>query len=211
MADPFSLIAAGTTGASLLAGASAATTVAGGAISAAGALASGASQQAMYGYQAGVARLNQSVALQNADYANTVGGSEAYKSGLQTAAIVGKQKADQGASGVDVNSGSAAGIRDTTTSLGQLDQSNIRTNAARKAYGFEVEAATKGTEAGADIVAGDEAGKAATLNASSSILSTVGSVSSKWLTASSAFGKGTSGGSIGTYDPDNYGAAPTWS
>lgn len=180
--DPFS-IAAVSAGASVL----------GGAITAGGTLAGGASQQAMYNYQAGVAQLNSKIALQNADYTQTAGGTAGYQSGLKTGAIVGTQKADQGASGVDVGSGSAAGVRDTTTKLGQYDQDLIATNYAKKAYGYEVEAATKTAEAGADVIAGENAVKASKISAAGSILGTVGSVSSKWLQGSSVFSKGDSG------------------
>lgn len=172
----------------------------GGVVGAAGALGTGASQQAMYNYQAGVAQLNQRVALQNADYAQTAGGSAAYQEGLKVAATVGQEKANQGASGVDVNSGSPAAVRSTTTALGQYDQDLIRTNFAKQAYGQEVEAAVKGTEAKADVVAGDEAVKASQISAASSILGSVSSVSSKWLQASSVFGAGSTTAAKAAYD-----------
>ncbi len=178
MADPFTWAAVGM-GASAL----------GGVVGAVGAEQKGAADQAMYGYQSSVARMNAQIALQNAAYTQRAGGSAAYQSGLKTAATVGVQKANQGASGVDVNSGSPFGIRQTTTELGQLDQNLIRTNYAKKAYGFEVESATKTAEAGADVIAGQQASKAADIAALGSILGGVSSVSSKWLQASSSFGK----------------------
>ncbi len=176
MAGPFAAIGMG---ASLL----------GGVVGAVGAEQKGAADQAMYGYQSQVASMNARIAQQNAAYAQQAGGSAAYQSGLKTAALVGTQKANQGASGIDVNTGSPAGIRQTTTQLGQLDQNLIRTNYAKKAYGFEVESATKTAEAGADIIAGEQAKKAGDIGALSSILGAAGSVSSKWLQASSSFGK----------------------
>lgn len=185
--DPF------ITGPAAIAGASSIASLLGGAITAGGTLAGGASQQAMYNYQAGVAQLNSKIALQNADYTQTAGGTAGYQSGLKTGAIVGTQKADQGASGVDVESGSAAGVRDTTTKLGQYDQDLIATNYAKKAYSYEVEAATKTAEAGADVIAGENAVKASKISAAGSILGTVGSVASKWLQGSSVFSKGDSG------------------
>ncbi len=178
MADPFTWAAIGM-GASAL----------GGVVGAVGAEQKGAADQAMYGYQSQVALMNSRIAKQNAAYALEAGGSSAYQSGLKTGATVGLQKANQGASGVDVNTGSPLGIRQTTTSLGQLDQNLIRTNYAKKAYGFEVEAATKTAEAGADVIAGEQARKAGDIGALSSILGAAGSVSSKWLQASPAFGK----------------------
>lgn len=187
MADPFTWAAIGT-----------AASVAGGAVSAAGALGKGSADKAMYGYQAGVALLNQNIAKQNAAYTRDVGENAAFISGRKTMATVATQKVDQSASGVDVNSGSPAAVRKSTTDLGQIDQSTIRQNYAKKAYGYDVEAATKGAEAGADVIAGDNAEKAGRINAASSILGTVSSVSSKWLQGSSVFGSSSSG--ITTYD-----------
>lgn len=187
MADPISWAAIGT-----------AASVAGGAVSAGGALAKGSADKSMYGYQAGVALLNQTIAKQNAAYTRDVGENAAFLSGRKTMATIGTEKVDQAASGIDVNSGSAAAVRKSTADLGSIDQSTIRQNYAKKAYGFEVEAATKGAEATGDIIAGDQAEKAGKVNAAASVLGTVSSVSSKWLQGSSVFGGAQSG--ITTYD-----------
>lgn len=187
MADPFTWAAIGT-----------AASVAGGAVGATGALAKGSSDKAMYGYQAGVALLNQNIAKQNAAYTRDVGENAAFISGRKTQAIIGTEKVDQSASGLDVNSGSALDVRKSTADVGAIDQATIRQNYAKKAYGFEVEAATKGAEAIGDIIAGEQAEKSGKINAASSILGTVSSVSSKWLQGSSVFGGANSG--VTTYD-----------
>lgn len=189
MADPFSWAAIGT-----------AASIAGGATAAGGAIIGGQSQQAMYNYQSGVAQLNSKIALQNRDYTLQAGGSAGYQSGLKTADVVGLQKAGQSASGLDVNSGSSKDVRSSTTSLGQYDQSLIATNYAKKAYGYEVEAASQDAQAKADLIAGDNASTAGKISAASSILSTVGSVSGKWLQGSSAFGGGTDSSPIRLFD-----------
>ncbi len=178
MADPITMMAA-----------SSVASLAGGVTGAFGAEAKGASESAMYNYQAGVARLNATIDKQNADYTRTAGETAAYQSGLKTADIVGRQTVAQGASGVDVNSGSAKAVRDTTTALGQYDQNLIRTNYAKKAYGYEVESATKTAEAGADVIAGTEARHAADISAVSSILGSVSSVAGKWYGASPSVAK----------------------
>lgn len=175
MADPFTLMAITT-----------AATVAAGGVSAYGAAAKGEADKAMYGYQAGVAQLNAKIAKQNADYTREAGGTAALQSGLKTGQQVAQQKVAQSASGIDVNTGSASKVRADTLELGQQDQATIRTNYAKKAYGYEVEAATKQAEAGADLVAGSEAKKASNINVASSILGTVSSVSSKWMQGSQA-------------------------
>ena len=184
MADPLTWVTIGAT-------------VIGGATAAYGAAAKGSADQAMYGYQAGVAQLNEKIAKQNADYTREAGGTVALQSGLRTGQQVGQQKVAQSASGIDVNTGSAAKVRADTLELGQQDQSTIRTNYAKKAYGYEVEAATKQAEAGADLVAGSEAKKASNINVATSILGTVSSVSSKWMQANQAgIGAGSGSGNI---------------
>lgn len=187
MADPFTWAAIGT-----------AASVAGGAVGVGGALAKGSADKAMYGYQAGVALLNQNIAKQNAAYTRDVGENAAFISGRKTQATIGTEKVDQSASGLDVNSGSALDVRKSTADVGAIDQATIRQNYAKKAYGFEVEAATKGAEAVGDVAAGEQAEKSGRINAASSILGTVSSVSSKWLQGSSTFGGASSG--VTTYD-----------
>jgi hypothetical protein len=66
----------------------------------------------------------------------------------------------------------------------------IRANAAKKAYGFEVGAAEDVAQAGAYTVAGETSVTAGDIGAVSSVLGAAGSVSSKWLQASQAFGSG---------------------
>lgn len=172
MADPIS--------ASALAAISIGTTIAGGALSAAGAVSQGTQQQAMYNYKAGIAQVNATIDRQNASWALESGGTSALQSGQKTGLTVASQKVAQSGSGIDVNTGSSANVRSSTTEIGQLDQSIIRTNSARKAYGFNVEAASKDAEAAMDITAGANAAKTGDLNAVTSILGTATSVSSKW-------------------------------
>lgn len=104
-------------------------------------------QAAQYGYQAnvadyqaGVAKVNQDIALQNASYSRDVGETDASISGMQTRSQVSQAKATQGASGLDVNVGSAVNVRESMVEIGEYNQSIIRANAAKQAYGYEVEA-----------------------------------------------------------------------
>lgn len=201
MADPFSwagIAAAGSAIAPWAQGIGTAASIAGGAIGASGALAKGSSDKAMYGYQSGVALLNQNIAKQNASYARDIGEGASAASGRKTMATISSEKIAQAANGFDVNSGTPASVRQSTQDIGYIDQSTIRQNYAKKAYSYEVEAATRGTEAKADIIAGEQSEKVGKIGAASSILGSVSSVSSKWLQGSSAFGGANSG--ITLYD-----------
>lgn len=194
MADPFTIAAIGM-------GASAA----GAGVSAFGAMQQGEAQAGMYGYQAGVAQLNKKIALQNRDYALESGEVEAQRSGLQTRATAGKIKVAQGASGLGVNSGSAPLVRSSQELVGQEDEGIIRSNAARRAYGFETEAINQEAQSNIYKMSGENAKTSGKINAISSILGGVASVSGKWLQGSSV---GLYGG--GGQDPNIFGPSSEW-
>jgi hypothetical protein len=173
------------------------TSAAGGLTGALSSIMGGDSQSAMYGYKAGIAKQNAQIAKQNADYARKVGEVEAQRQGMETRFTVGKQKVAQAASGLDVDSGSAVDVRESTGDIGRQDQAVTRANAARKAYGFEVEAAEKEAEATMMEYAGKSSKKAGLLGAASSLLGGASSVSGKWLQYKQNFGERVS------YNEDN--------
>ncbi len=94
----------------------------------------------MSDYQAGVALMNKNIAKQQADYAVATGEISAEASGMKTRAELGATKAAQAASGVDVNTGSAVDVRSSMIKIGAYDQALIRSNAAKVAWGYDVEA-----------------------------------------------------------------------
>jgi hypothetical protein len=164
-------------------------------------------------YQAGVAKVNEDIAKSNANYERDMGEVDAQQAGMKSRYELGEMKASQGASGIDVNSGSSTRVRESMIDLGYYNQTLIRSSAAKKAYGYEVEATQD--EAQADVyrytaamnedqaknalTASDMtmkalplqqqamgvASQAASAQIAGSIAGTVGSVASKWLTMSS--------------------------
>lgn len=98
-----------------------------------GALAEGDSEAQNYQYQAAVSRYNAEEGIREGDI-------QATTSGLKTRAQVGAIKAAQAGSGIDVNSGSAVDIQAAQSQLGALDALTIRSNAARRAYGYRLDA-----------------------------------------------------------------------
>ena len=156
-------------------------TAAGGLLSAFGSLMQGSSNKNMYDYQAGVARLNQQIANQNAEFAIQTGEQDATKFGLKAGERMGQIKTTQAASGLDVRSGSAVQVRQSQATLDQMDLDTIRSNAAKTAYNYKVQ----GTMAGAQAELYSQAGKnsvvAGGIGAASSILGSAASVSSEWL------------------------------
>lgn len=200
MADPVTL-AAVSIGSTLL----------GGAVSGAGAAASAGASAGAFNFKAGIADLNATIAKQNAAWALNSGEIKAANYGMKAGQEIAQTKVVQAASGLDVNTGSAAAVRDTQTDVAKYDQNLIRADAAHKAYGYEVESAKDTAEAGLDRASAANAQAAGRLGILSSVIGTVSSVAGKWSQANT-LGIGSSpAGPVGTFDPNNYGAAPSWS
>ncbi len=157
------------------------TSLVAGMLSAFGAEKSGASQQQMYNYQAQVAQINANIDRQNAEYALNQGEQQAEKFGLQAGQQRGQIIAAQGASNIAIGAGSSADVVRSQDLLTRMDLTQIRSNAAKTAYDFNVKATMDTNQATLDTMAGQNAKIAGDINAASSILGTVGSVSSKWL------------------------------
>ena len=156
----------------------------GGLLSAFGAGRSGAAQQQMYNYQAQVAQINATIDTQNAEYALNQGEQQAQAFGLKAAQQRGQIIAQQGASNIAVGSGSNAEVVQSQDLLTRMDLTQIRSNAAKTAYDFNVKSTMDTNQATLDVLAGQNAKTAGDINATASILGTVGSVSDKWLKGS---------------------------
>lgn len=98
-------------------------------------------------YEGGVYDANAGLAdAQSAD-AIARGRTDEITRGQQTRQQIGSQRANAAASGVDVGSGSAADLQGQTAYLGALDQQTIKANAAREAWGYQVDATNNRTRA----------------------------------------------------------------
>jgi hypothetical protein len=150
----------------------------------------------MYDYQAQVATLNAGIDKQNAEYASNQGEIQATQYGEKAAQQRGAIKVAQGASGIQVGTGSNADVVASQGKITNLDLTQIRSNAAKTAYDFQVKSAMDTDQATLDTMSGNNAKTAGEIGAFSSILGTVGSVSSKWLQGKTAgLWGGGSGGS----------------
>lgn len=155
--------------------------LAGGILSAFGAEKSGQAQQQMYDYQAQIAKINANIDKQNAEYAITQGEQEAGQYGERAAQQRGEIIARQGASNIAIGSGSNAGVVRSQDLLTRMDLTQLRSNAAKTAYDYETRSTFDTNQATLDVMAGKNAKTAGDIGAASSILGTVGSVSSKWM------------------------------
>lgn len=169
-------------------------TVAGTAVSAVGSISQGASAAAAAqqeasarNYQAAVARNNAIEAEQQAQRQEMVARNEATRKSMETAARVGRIKAGQAASGVDVNTGSAVDVQAGTRAMGKLDTDTVFSNEMLKAYGYRSRAQDFRSNAELDLyrakAAEGRAGDAMTsgyLKAGGTLLSSMSSLPLKW-------------------------------
>jgi hypothetical protein len=133
--------------ASVLPSLATAATVGSSLISGVGALEQSRASAASAGYNAKVAAQNAKLATQNAAFAGSQGEQEAGTSEAATRAKVGATLANEGASGVDVNTGSSVNVRESEAKLGMLDALTIRSNAAKAAYGYQTQNASEVAQA----------------------------------------------------------------
>jgi hypothetical protein len=148
----------------------------GGAVSAYGSYESGQATSAAEAYQAQVAANNAKVAQTNARLDIQAGETAATNQGLKTRAQVGTEKAGQGAGGIDVNTGSAVGVRAGSEEIGQLDALTIRSNAAKQAYGQLVTATSDTAQSQLATAESGQAAEAGDIGAAGSLLSGVSTV-----------------------------------
>lgn len=154
--------------------------LAGAGLSAAGAIEGGEATAANDRYRAKVAENNAILAKQNGTWAIQAGETHAANEGLRTRARIGTEKATQGASGIDVNSGSAVATRAGTQSMGLLDAMTIRSNASRQAYGYAVKAASDTAEGQLETEAAGQAETAGEISAGAGLLAGASSVGGKY-------------------------------
>lgn len=162
--------------------------IAGAGVSAYGAYESGQATAASDAYQAQVAANNAALAKQQGKLDIQSGEIQAVDSGLKTKAAVGTEKAQQGASGLDVNSGSAVDVRAGTASTGMLDALTIRSNSAKKAYADEVTANSDTAQGQLDTMGATQAETAGDIGAAGTLLTGASTVGGNYAKFQNSFG-----------------------
>ncbi len=119
-------------------------------MSALGSIAQGQQQSASAKYNAQIAENNAKIAAQNATFAGEEGAVNTEIAQQKTRSNVADIKVAQAANGVNVNTGSAVDVRASAAELGELNAMNIRSNAARQAYGYQTQAASDKAQAALD-------------------------------------------------------------
>lgn len=148
----------------------------------------GQANAAAAAYQAQVAANNANIARQNASFESAAGEAAVVNKGLQTRATVGKEKAYGGASGIDVNTGSAPAVRAGTEEMGMLDALTIRSNSAKQAWAQEVQATSDMAQSQLYQFEGEQAKTAGDIGAAGSLLSGASTVGGNYLRWTNQFG-----------------------
>jgi membrane protein involved in colicin uptake len=130
----------------------------------------GQAESAQKKAQAQIAESNAVIARRAADDERVKGSQEARQKAIETARLIGMQRAGAAASGVVVDAGSALDLTADSAAFGKLDQLRITNNAERRALGFETKAANFDAEADALEKASGAAQTAGFLNAGTSLL-----------------------------------------
>ena len=143
-------------------------------VSAGGAGMSAYSQMQSANYNAQVARNNQIMANQNASIALQEGQQQEEAQKIKSGGMVAAIGAQEAASGVNPNEGSALNVKSSAAETGALDALTIRYNANLQARNLKYEGSMYGAQSQLDTAQGQ-------WGAMSSILGGASSVSSKWM------------------------------
>jgi hypothetical protein len=111
-------------------------------------------------YKAGIAKTNADFAEKNAEIATLIGEETAQQKGLEYKFKIAETRAQQGASGIRTGAGTGQKVIESMQQLGDYEQSALRNDAARQAYGLRIQGFNYQAESEMDRVASDNAIKA---------------------------------------------------
>jgi hypothetical protein len=157
------------------------------ALSVFGGISQGQSQKAMAEYNATISRNNAMVAEENVREAQRAGAMQEQQQRVKMATLLGEQRTGFGASGVDVNTGTAKKVQTSSASLGYQDLLTIRENTKAKRKQLRQQAVDFTNQANLEFMKGSSAQSASNIGAMSSFLDG----------ASSFYGSGKSSGMWG--------------
>ncbi len=151
-----------------------------GGIRAFGAMQQGEAEAQAATYNAQVAQQNAQIQQRNATWAAQAGEAQAAAQEQKTRAQVGAIRAAEAADNVDVNSGSTVDVRSSAAELGELSALNIRSNAAKQAYGYQTQSWSDEAQANLDQADAAYARQAGEIGAAGDLLGGTGDAALNW-------------------------------
>ena len=142
-------------------------------------------QQKSAAYNAQVASNNATIDAQNRSSALQQGELEAQTAMRKQASVIGDQRAQMSANGIDITQGSAQDMLASTKFLGGIDVNTIQSNAARQAWGYSVQGMNDQNASTMETWKANSTNPAAigAMTAGGSLLSSVGSAASSYAVA----------------------------
>ena len=140
----------------------------------------GQAQQAQAEYQSKVAQRNADLAEQQASAQRMQGYENMQAQRLKTARLIGQQRAQAGASGVAVDSGSFEDVAEDTKAAGEFDAINAYNSSIDKAYNTEIQAWNYESQAAGYQAQADAAGQSSMLNAIGTGIGGIAQMGSTW-------------------------------
>lgn len=131
-------------------------------------------------YTAQVARNNETISRQNAQYAAAAGEASAQNQDFKNRAQLGAIEAAQGASGIDLDSTTLRSVREGAGNILRLDTANVMANARLRARGYDTQAGNFAAEADLARMRGQSAQSAGYIGAFGSLLGGASSFAEKW-------------------------------
>lgn len=175
-------------------GASGAMMAAGAVTKAAGSYQQAQAQRSSLGYQASVAENNAAIAQDQASITEDNGQVSAMNQGLKVSQVLGSQRAQLAANGVDLGSGSANNLLTTTKVMGNRDVAQIKDNALRQVWGYQTQASDD--LANAKALNSMRDGISPGMSVASSLVGSAAQASSAWNTYAAANGKPSTGAEL---------------
>lgn len=140
----------------------------------------GQAQQAQAEYQSKVAQRNADLAEQQASALRMQGYEQMQAERLKTARLIGQQRAQAGASGVAVDSGSFEDVAEDTKAAGEFDAINAYNQGIDRAYNSEIQAWNYNSQAEGYQAQADAAGSSSMLNAIGTGIGGIAQMGSVW-------------------------------
>ena len=133
-------------------------------------------------YNAQIANNNAIIASQQRSTTLQQGDVEAQKSMRDQAQMIGAQRAQMAANGIDLTQGSAQDILASTKFLGGIDVNTIQSNAARQAWGYSVQGMNDKSAANLETWRANSINPSqiGAMSAGTSILSSIGSAATSY-------------------------------
>lgn len=153
----------------------------------------GQAQQAQAEYQSKVAQRNADLAEQQASAQRMQGYEQMQAERLKTARLIGQQRAQAGASGVAVDSGSFEDVAEDTKAAGEFDAINAYNRGVDAGYNSEIQAWNYNSQAEGYQAQADAIGSTSPLNAIGQGIGGIANVGSTWAMFDARFGDHTSG------------------